>query len=462
MNCFQRLLYTSLLTLSLLSCGTGNDPSTTRLSTQAVTLDSTERCSPVTQLPTNQHMVTSWRTAPSDALITHPITGLTVRQFFAPHRNGDHIRLRLSNHYSNLPVTLENIYIAKEVTAGNAELQPNTECLLTFAGKSTITMAAGESVVSDTINFSVQAFERVGVSFYAPFFTPQVTRHLTANEILFMSMPGDFTKDPSARAFVAVPDGYTSNFLAIEALEVAAPKRVSTIVTVGDSITDGSGSTTQILGGLSAPMTSSDQRYPNHLQRRILEAKLPLTVANAGIGGNELINDALLPQFGVSLLKRFEHDVLSVSGLSHVLLMIGTNDLGNPKLGQSITPEELIAGYQSLIKRAHQANVKLILGTIPPAEGTVLKGLPIVGELATPIGILHGSAEARQSRDAVNAWIRTQTLSDGIVDFDQCLADPQKPGFLSDEFNSGDNLHPSPAGYLAMAECIDLNLFKTH
>lgn len=461
MICFQRLLYIPLLALTLLGCGTDNNFSAVSTSLQMSDHNTAERCSP-TRLPTSQHMVTSWRTAPSDALITHPISALTVRQFFAPHHDSDRIRLRLSNHYSNLPVTLENIHIAKEITPGKAELQPNTECLLTFAGKSKITIPAGQSAVSDTISYPLRAFERVGVSFYAPTLTPQVTRHLNANEILFMSIPGDFTKDPNATPFMAVPDGYTSNFLAIEALEVAAPKSVRTIVTVGDSITDGSGSTTQILSGLSSPMTSSDQRYPNHLQRRILEAKLPFTVANAGIGGNELINDALLPQFGASLLKRFDHDVLSVTGLSHILLMIGTNDLGNPKLGQSITPEDLITGYKSLIERAHQANVKLILGTIPPAEGTVLKGLPILGNLPLPIGILHGSAEAKKSRDAINAWIRTQTLSDGIVDFDQCLADPQNPGYLADEFNSGDNLHPSPAGYLAMAECIDLNLFITH
>ena len=421
-------------------------------------------CTAVNEIADNQHMVTSWRTAPTDALITHPITALTVRQFFAPHWNGEHMRLRLSNRYSSLPVTLENIHIAQEVTPGSAELVPDTECLLTFNGSSRITIPAGESVVSDLITYPVQAFQRVGISFYAPETTLQVTRHLNANELLFMSFPGDYTADPSGAAFVQVPDGYASNFLVIEALEVAANKNVATLVTVGDSITDGSGSTAEFFNPGPPPMTSTDQRYPNHLQRFIHAAGLAFSVANAGIGGNELLNDAWLPQFGVRLLDRLDYDVLAVTGASHVLAMIGTNDFGNPKLtqlGQTPSPEDMIAGYMELIERVQAAGLKIILGTIPPAEGTITDGLPVIGDLPIDIDVLHGSPEARAKRDAVNAWIREQQLSDGIVDFDACLEDPEKPGYLAPEYNGGDNLHPSPEGYAAMAACVDLGLLQS-
>ncbi len=440
------------------SGGDGNPDSRDRASGTPATLPA--RCAVVREVPAGQHMVTSWRTAPTDALITHPITALTVRQFLAPHWNGDTMRLRLSNRYSSLPVTLSDVHIARELRPGSPELVPGSECRLTFDGQSSITIPPGESALSDSIAFPVRAFERLGISFFVPGATAQITRHLSANEILFMSLPGNHAADPSGASFQPVPDSYASNFLAIEALEVAAPRNVATVVAVGDSITDGSGSTTQALQLSAAPMTSTDQRYPDHLQRRIREAGMPLTVANAGIGGNELLNDGWLPQFGISLLKRFDHDVLDVAGASHVLVMIGTNDFGNPKAAPAPGTDDMIAGYTQLIDRAHAAGMKVILGTIPPAEGAVTDGLPVIGDLPVSIGILHGTAEARRARDAVNAWIREQTLSDGIVDFAACLEDPENPGYLAPEYNSGDNLHPSPAGYAAMAQCVDLDLLR--
>lgn len=418
------------------------------------------RCQVVDGLSSNQHMVTSWRTAPTDAIITHPISGLTVRQFLAPHRSGEVMRLRLSNRYSSLPVTLESLHIALEVMPGAPELVPGSECPLSFDGRSSITIPPGEAVLTDRIAFPIRAFERIGISFFVPAATPQITRHLNANEILFLSYPGNHAVDPRGTQFQPVPDGYASNFLAIEALEVAASTDVTTIVTVGDSITDGSGSTTQAAQMSVSPMTSTDQRYPDHLQRRLDETGLRLTVANAGIGGNELLGDGWLPQFGVSLLKRFDHDVLAVAGASHILLMIGTNDFGNPQATGVPSAEDVIAGFTQLIDRAHAAGKKLLLGTIPPAEGAVTDGLPVVGGLPADIDLMHGTPAARRSRDAVNAWIRGQRLSDGVVDFDACLEDPQRPGYLAPEYNSGDNLHPSPAGYAAMAACVDLNLFR--
>jgi lysophospholipase L1-like esterase len=183
-------------------------------------------------------------------------------------------------------------------------------------------------------------------------------------------------------------------------------------------------------------------------------------VANAGIGGNELLGNGWLPQFGASLLKRFDHDVLAVTGASHVLVMIGTNDFGNPKAARPPSAADMIAGYTQLIDRAQAAGKKIILGTIPPAEGAVSDGLPVIGDLPVDIDVMHGTPAARGSRDAVNAWIREQRLSDGVVDFDACLEDPDNPGYLATEYNSGDNLHPSPAGYAAMADCVDLDLIR--
>ena len=444
--------------LLLSACGVGPEASAPLDGNGVVPM--APRCSPVAALPADQHLVTSWRTAPSDALITHPLVGVTVRQAFAPQRSGEQLRLRLSNRYSQLPVTLENIHIALEQTRGEPALVPGTGCALSFGGASGVTMGPGESVVSDLIHYPVRAFERVGVSFFAPTAALQVTRHLIANETLHISLPGDFTADPSGAAFVPMQSSYTNNFLVIEALEVVALRRVTTLVAAGDSITDGSDATTALLQGAGSAMTATDERYPNHLQRRLDAAGLPLTVANAGIGGNELLGAGLLPQFGQGLLDRLEADVLSVTGASHVLAMIGTNDIGNAPPGQVPTVEALIAGYTSLIKRVQDAGLKIVLGTIPPAEGTVIEGLPIPVVNGLPIRVQHGTAEARRVRDAVNTWIREQTLSDGVVDFDACLTDPARPGYLNPDYNSGDNLHPNPQGYAAMAACVDLELLR--
>lgn len=445
------------LLAALSACGEGEQANVVQQ--DEAQFSSAEQCEGLDPSKAEVHWVTSWRTAPTDALITHPISGLSVRQSLAPHRSGQQLRLRLSNRYSNLPVTLDQVHIAKEAQRGGAAMVPGSECLLLFAGQTRVTIPAGATVVSDAIHYPLKAFERVGISFFAPTLTPQFTRHLNAAEFLYMSLPGDHAADPSGAVYIQVPDSYASNFVLIEALEVLAPQNVRTIVAVGDSITDGSASTTVLLDGGVNPMTGTDQRYPNHLQRRIDAAGLPLTVANAGIGGNELLSDAWLPQFGRSLLDRLDYDVLGVTGASHVLAMIGTNDFGNPKAGGMPSAEDLIAGLQELIRRTQDAGLKIVLGTIPPAEGTVIEGLPLIGGLPLGVGVLHGTAQARASRDAVNAWIREQDLSDGIVDFDTCLEDPQRPGYLAPEYNSGDNLHPSPAGYAAMADCVDLNLF---
>lgn len=451
-----RLGIAASFSLMLLACG---GRSTDSIDVRDSTAD-LAACTTVDVITADRHLITSWKTAPGDALITHPISGLTVRQSFAPHWDGELMRLRLSNRYSQLPVTLENVHIARELTPGGADMVPDSSCLLRFGGESKVTIPAGESVVSDLMVYPVRAFERVGISFYAPELTPQVTRHLNANEVIYMSLPGDYAADPGGAMFFPVPDGYAANFLAIEALEVVAPLRTETLVAVGDSITDGSDSGTGFLDGQSSPLVATDQRYPNHLQQRILDAGLPISVANAGIGGNELLTAGWLPQFGQSLLDRLDVDVLAVAGARQVLLMIGTNDLGNPQAGGAPTADDLIAGLMQVIERVRAADMRIILGTIPPAEGAVTDGLPVIGDLPIGIDLMHGTAAAREGRDAVNDWIRQQMFSDGIVDFAACLEDPERPGYLAPEYDSGDNLHPNPAGYAAMADCVDLELLS--
>nr|MBV6630166.1 hypothetical protein [Oceanococcus sp. HetDA_MAG_MS8] len=402
-------------------------------------------------------VVASWATAPSDALVTPPLAQMTVRQFITPHWDAQVMRLRLSNRYAQLPVTLENLFVAEQALEGSAATVPGSACALSVKGQSRFTIPAGGSVVSDAIVFPVQAFSSIAISFFAPQVVPQLTRHLDAVEVPYFSLPGDYSQDTSGAAFVPAPISLSNNFLLLEALEVAAPSTVGTLVAVGDSITDGSGNLAFTVAGLTGanPAVGQDQRYPDFLARRVLNAGLPLSVVNKGISGNKLLSPGTVPQFGPALLERFDHDVLATPGLSHILLMIGTNDLG---VGIPASAQAIIDGYIELIDAAHAAGVQIALGTMPPAKGAVSGELPL--GLSDSVGILHGSPQAVASRLQINEWIRKQSLSDGFVDFYACLEDPDNAGYLHPEYNSGDNLHPNAAGYAAMAECVDLELFR--
>jgi len=451
-----------MLVVALLSACSSPEPTATQnLSDSRPTPRPTEeRCSEA-PLNDSSHLVTSWFTAHSDALITPPMALNTMRQFIAPHWAGNVMRLRVSNRYSSAPITFSNLHIAEEAEQGPPALTPNTSCALRFNGATEVTLAAGETLVSDPIAFPVSPFKRLGISFYAPQPILQITRHLDAVETPYMNLNGDSSADPSGDGFIPLPISLSNNFLLIEAIEVEAPANTATVVTVGDSITDGSGAFPDTITGLyfTNPSVAKDQRYPDYLAKRVLEAELPFAIANAGISGNELLTAGTVPQFGPALLERFDTDVLGVTGVTDVIIMIGTNDFGaSPLPIGNPTPEELIEGLKQLVAKAHAADLNVLLGTLPPAAGAVTGTLPF--GLSDTINVMHGTAEATRSRAVVNEWIRQQNLSDGIVDFERCLQDPANPAYLLPEYNSGDNLHPSPAGYQAMADCVDLGLLR--
>lgn len=441
-----RLLACSAL-LMLGGCG-AEDPQNVLASRLA---DSTlELCASVAFPAAGEKAIRSWSTAQSDALVTHPLAQQTLRQSFAPLFDGERMRVKLSNRYAQLPVTIENLHIAQRGRSGPASVVSGTECLLRFGGERRITIGPGESVFSDPIAYPVRAFEQLSLSFYAPEAVPQMSRHAIGLESPHVSLPGDYTTTPGSEAFFSAPHEYADNFILLEALEVSGPQNVRTIVAVGDSITDGVGSSNP-----RDPDALPDQRYPDHLARRIRAAGLPYNVLNAGISGNRLLRDGVIPQYGPGLLNRLEQDALDVPGVTDIIVLIGTNDFGFPPTPE---PQELIAGYQLLINQAQQRGINVILGTLTPARGSRVGRLPM--GISDDLGVLHASPEAYAAREETNAWIRNNTLSDGIVDFDRCLEDPVAPGYLKPEYDSGDTLHPSAAGYAAMATCVDLALFR--
>jgi lysophospholipase L1-like esterase len=211
-------------------------------------------------------------------------------------------------------------------------------------------------------------------------------------------------------------------------------------VTFGDSITDGTAST-----------VNGNGRWPDVLARRLKEAGVAVAVLNQGIAGNRVLSDGA----GISALARFERDVLSQPGVSHVVTFVGINDIGFP--GTAIEPngivrtaDEIIAGYKQLIERAHLRSIKIIGSPLTPFENA-LAGTPNQG---------YFTPDKEAKRLAVNNWIRTSGAFDGIIDFERVVADPAHPASIAAAYDSGDHLHPNDAGYKAMGESIDLKLLQ--
>ncbi|MFJ1455407.1 GDSL-type esterase/lipase family protein [Nocardia sp. N2S4-5] len=214
------------------------------------------------------------------------------------------------------------------------------------------------------------------------------------------------------------------------------------VVAFGDSITDGFVGATPLAVPADRAVADTNGRYPDVLQRRLDAANIPVSVVNAGIGSNRVLTSGEPLLLGPSGLARFERDALNRAGVGGVLVQEGINDLGLPPHADA---PAMIAGYEQLIEAAHRHGKKIWLGTLLPASDAIVDGTLLV----------PGSEATRQQ---INAWIRTQTLADGVVDFDAAVRDPGNPAVLRDAYSGPDRLHPSLAGYRAMAETIDLTM----
>jgi lysophospholipase L1-like esterase len=239
------------------------------------------------------------------------------------------------------------------------------------------------------------------------------------------------------------PDASITARVFVSQILVDAPPAARAIVTFGDSITDGDGST-----------IDANHRWPDVLAARFVEAGTPVGVLNAGISGAKLLKDRM----GVNALARFDRDALSIPGVETVVVMIGINDIGWP--GGVLSPtdppvsvDDLIMGYRQLIAQAHARNIRIIGATLTPFEDT-FKGV-------NPPLDYYYSPEKEKTRQAVNKWIRESKEYDGIIDFDALARDPQRPSHIQAAFDSGDHLHPGDNGYKAMADSIDLKMLTT-
>jgi lysophospholipase L1-like esterase len=250
--------------------------------------------------------------------------------------------------------------------------------------------------------------------------------HNTALQTNYVSETGNHV---GKAAFPVVAT--TQNWFLLSRIEMMAPESVGAVVTFGDSITDGTRST-----------PDTNNRWPNHLARRLLAGPTPMAVLDAGISGNRMLTEGNFGA-GINALARFDHDALGQTGVTHIIVLEGINDIGNARENPTPTAEDIIAAHKQLIERAHTRGVKIYGATLTPFEGAAY---------FTQVG------EAK--RQAVNQWIRTGKSYDGVIDFDAVIRDPSNPSRFSPQYDAGDHLHPSDAGYQAMGAAIDLELFK--
>jgi lysophospholipase L1-like esterase len=376
-----------------------------------------------------EHWITSWYAAPQagwDNSFPLPmqvpayLDNQSLRDTVRLSAGGHRIRLVFSNRYGREPVTIGQVRVRLADGA-----QPGQT--LTFSGNAAVAILPGATATSDPVAVRVPALARLVVTSWLPARTAVTSFHWGAQQTIQV-MPGNATTGVTLAAGAAV-----EGRIFLSAVLVDAGEHARTVVALGDSITDGNGST-----------PDADRRWPDFLAQRL--APHGIAVANAGISGARLARDGM----GQSALARFEQDVLGQPGISDVIVLLGINDIGWPgspfaPAERAATLDELTAAYRQLVAAAHARRVRVTAGTLPPFEGA-LEGTPYAG---------HYSVAKERLRNALNDWLRTAGIFDGVVDFDAVLRDPGRPGRLRAGFDSGDHLHPGDAGYRAMAAAID-------
>ena len=358
------------------------------------------------------------------------LSNQTVRMILRTSIGGRRARVRLSNAFGSAPVLVGAAHVAKRGT-GSA-IVPGSDRPLTFAGTASFTMMPGVVVVSDPVDIDVPALGDLAVSLYLPSDTGPPTTHATALHTTYVSTEGDFSGQSEFPLA-----GTSQQYYWLSSVEVDAPSDAGAIVAFGDSITDGARST---------PETNNS--WPALLAARLgaNKATANIAVVNEGIGGNRLFTDAT-GLAGVSALARLDRDALSHPGVKWLMILEGINDIGTLASTTTTTPitkDDLIWVLQQVIDRAHAHGIKVIGCTLTPYEGA---------------GYARENGEA--IRSAVNDWIRKSGAFDAVVDFDAATRDSNNPKRLKPEFDPGDHLHPNDAGYKAMADAVDLSIFRT-
>ncbi|HOP99842.1 MAG TPA: SGNH/GDSL hydrolase family protein [Acetivibrio clariflavus] len=343
----------------------------------------------------------------------------TLRQVVRVSLGGNRIRVKFSNEYGNSELALNLVQIA--VSSGKGKVKSGTEKLLTFEGKKSVTIPAGGTVTSDTVDYCLPKLTDIAITIYFGNAPTVLTGHPGSRTTSYI-LPGNGIDSLNMSTAVA-----TEHWYIIAGIDVITCASCNAVVALGDSITDGRGSTTDM-----------QNRWTDNLAKRLQAntATAGIGVLNMGIGGNTVLQGGL----GPSAVERFERDVLSQSGVRYLIIFEGVNDIGiNNNL--KVTTD-LINTYKSFIDKAHANNILVYGATILPFGGSQ-----------------YDSAINEQARQTVNDWIRTSGEFDAVIDFDAALRDTKDFTRLKEIYDSGDHLHPNAEAYKKMAEIVDLDLF---
>jgi lysophospholipase L1-like esterase len=369
---------------------------------------------------------------PRNAIDPDDLNDATLRQIVHLTMGGRVLRIHLSNAFGTEPLHITSVHIARPLSLATGSIDVTTDKALTFSGSSDATIPAGAEYISDPIDFPMAAQSSLAITLHYDHAPSQETGHPGSRETSFL-VHGDLVSAedlPNAKQI--------EHWYQIAGVDVEAPPSAAAIVTLGDSITDGHATT-----------TNGNDRWPDDLAARLQSspATRMLSVLNLGTGGNRLLLDGL----GPNALARVNRDVLAQTGVRYLIVLEGINDLGTLTINGDVPPAEhaalvkrMIGAYEQIILRAHANGIRVIGATITPDGGSTY---------------YHPTPDSEADRQALNQWIRTPGHFDAVVDFDKAVRDPDHPDQLLSAYDSGDHLHPSPAGYRAMAAAIPLSFF---
>jgi lysophospholipase L1-like esterase len=384
-------------------------------------------CAQQDVLSADGHWVTTWGCGPQ---LTEPgnlppagLANSTLRQFVHTTIGGKIVRVRFSNAYGTDAVAINSAHVALASGAlGTGNLTAATDKALTFRGAPGAVVPPGEAILSDPLEFNLPAITNVAVSIYFGNISATTVNGHPGSRTTSFIIPSNVVSSATMPGASA-----TAHWYIITGIEVLADSSSKSVVVLGDSITDGRGST-----------TDGNDRWPDNLARRLITnaPTAGVSVVNMGIGGNGIFGG-----LGPAAINRFDRDVLNQNGARYLIVFEGVNDIGSS--GSSMTTAtNLINAYTSMANKAKARGLRAYGATITPFGGS--------GYYSD----LH-----EQERQFVNAWFRTNTVFNGVIDFDAIVRSPTTLTNLISAYDSGDGLHLSPAGYQAMADAIDLGLF---
>ncbi|MEU9456564.1 SGNH/GDSL hydrolase family protein [Streptomyces sp. NPDC048277] len=389
------------------------------------------------------HWVNTWTGMPqlteAGNLPPAPFTGdksvladTTLRQTVRVTTGGHRLRLRFSNAYGDTPLPLTSVTVAlpEDGRAGVSAIVPGSLRPVTFSGRAAAVVPVGAQVVSDPVEFELSPGANLTVTAYTAQGQPDLalTSHPGSRTTSYL-LNGDHTQDPDLTGAAHVDHWYL-----LSDVEVRAPAATRAVAVLGDSLTDGRGST-----------TNGNDRWPDQFFDRLQSrpATSDIAVLNQAAGGNRVLNDGL----GPNVLARLDRDVLSRSGVSWLIVFEGVNDIGTAAAtpeAQRAVADDLIAAYQQIVVRAHAQGIRVYGATLLPFGGNAYD---------------DGAGVREAARQRVNAWIRGHGHFDAVIDFDRVVRDPADPSRLRADLQVGDWLHLNPTGYGALAGAVPAGLF---